>query len=90
MGCVLGTKKHDPTVPRCAANNYPRNPAYANQPQTHLAGPVNVGIHGGRDHMGEVIVAGALLSHGGYGVGGLGPTMHNPVSGGYGDMFWIL
>lgn len=37
--------------------------------------------------MGEVIVAGALLSHGGYGVGGLGPTMHNPVSGGYGDMF---
>jgi len=30
-------------------------------------------------------IVGALLSHGGFGVPG--PTMHNPISGGYGDVF---
>jgi len=30
-------------------------------------------------------IVGALLSHGGIGVPG--PTMYNPISGGYGDVF---
>ena len=87
MGSCYSASKHDPNVPRCAGNTYPRNPAYANQPQQYPGAPVNVPMSGGggRDHMGEVIVAGALLSHGGFGVPG--PTMHNPISGGYGDVF---
>lgn len=87
MGCCL-SKVKDPNAPTCPPDNYPRNPAYANQYNDNSPAPIALPPRAG--YGGDGFLTGAAVGYvaASHGVpdgihGAMAPEMYNPLSGGY-------